>query len=501
MSTLAQNKGKIDAAYLIKSLIGIAIMIVFRFLPAPEPITQAGMALLGEFIGTIFLWTFVDMMWPTFLAMVMFGLDAQVIYPNSWQQAGIHEAGMQAFGNWIVVFVMACMLICFALEKVGTIRRICMWFITTKVARKSPWMFTFMLILSSLVIALFLDVAPAELFVLGIAHEMFQILGFKKGDRWPRYVVVMIAFSAVIGFTMTPICHTLPILWMSIYSSITGAPSNIVAYVGAAFPVGAIIWLAMMAWMKKVIKVDKDVPQLQNIDWAQIEAMKPGPMEKREKIVVTVSILLILCWVVPSMISLVDPDNPFYLAMARLADSSFLFLAIVLLAIVKVDGEPLLDLKEGFAKIDWLPVVLLAGIMMVAGAMGEASTGIPAWISAYVVPLVSGMSPYAMVALICVLSVILTNIANNVPVGIIFVSAGVPMCLELGMDPFPLALGVCVAANLAFTIPPAYVPVGIAYADPYCNGKTVFKNGLYMTVVSMIVCAVLVYPLAHVFGG
>ena len=264
---------------------------------------------------------------------------------------------------------------------------------------------------------------------------------------------------------------------------------------------GAIIWLAMMAWMKKVIKVDKDVPQLQNIDWAQIEAMKPGPMEKREKIVVTVSILLILCWVVPSMISLVDPDNPFYLAMARLADSSFLFLAIVLLAIVKVDGEPLLDLKEGFAKIDWLPVVLLAGIMMVAGAMGEASTGIPAWISAYVVPLVSGMSPYAMVALICVLSVILTNIANNVPVGIIFVSAGVPMCLELGMDPFPLALGVCVAANLAFTIPPAYVPVGIAYADPYCNGKTVFKNGLYMTVVSMIVCAVLVYPLAHVFGG
>ena len=112
MSTLAQSKGKIDASYLIKSLIGIAIMIVFRFIPAPAPITDAGMALLGEFIGTIFLWTFVDMMWPTFLAIVMFGLDAQVIYPNSWQQAGVHEAGMQSFGNWIVVFVMGCLLIC-----------------------------------------------------------------------------------------------------------------------------------------------------------------------------------------------------------------------------------------------------------------------------------------------------------------------------------------------------------------------------------------------------
>ena len=39
--------------------------------------------------------------------------------------------------------------------------------------------------------------------------------------------------------------------------------------------------------------------------------------------------------------------------------------------------------------------------------------------------------------------------------------------------------------------------VGIAYADPYCNGKTVFKNGCYMAVVSMIVCALLIYPIAN----
>ncbi len=502
MSTLAQTKGKVDAAYIVKSVIGIAIMIAFRFIPAPEPITACGMALLGEFIGLIYLWSAVDMMWPTFVAMVLFGLDATVIYPNSWQQAGVYEAGQQSFGNWIAIFVMGCLLICFALEKAGTIRRICMWFVTRKVARKSPWMFTFMLILSALVIALFLDVAPAELFVLGVAHEMFDVMGFKKGDRWPRYVVVMIAFSAVIGFAMTPICHTLPILWMSIYASITGNPANIVAYVCAAAPVGAIIWALMMLWMKKVIKVDKDVPQLENVDWAKIDAMRPGPMDKREKIVVTVSILLIACWVVPSIISLLGPNNPLYplyLAMARLADSSFLFLAIALLAIIKVDGEPLLDLNEAFRKIEWLPVVLLAGIMMVAGAMGEASTGIPAWISTYIVPLVAGMNPYAMVALVCVLCVILTNVANNVPVGIIFVSAGVPMCLELGVNPFPLALGVCVAANLAYTIPPAYVPIGIAYADPYCNGKTVFKNGCYMAVVSMIICAIVIYPLANLF--
>ena len=499
MSTLAQKK-KIDTAYIIKSLIGIAIMIIFRFIPAPEPITRTGMNVLGQFIGLIYLWSAVDMMWPTFVAMVLFGLDAQSVYPNSWQLSGVYEAGQQSFGNWITIFVIACLLVCYALQKSGTITRICMAFITSKSAHKNPKAFTFMFVLAALVISLFLDVAPAQLFVLAIAHEVFEILGFKKGDKWPKYMVICITYSAVIGFAMTPICHTLPILWMSIYSAITGVASNILLYVAIAAPVGIIIWLLMMVWMLKVVKMADNVPELEHIDWARIEAMKPGKMELREKIVVTVSILLVASWIVPSLISLFAPTSPIYLAMARLADSSFLFLAVALLAIIKVDGEPLLDLKEAFAKIEWLPVVLLAGIMMVASAMGEEPTGIPAWISANVVPLVAGLSPYVMVAIIAVLCVILTNIANNVPVGIIFISAGVPMCLELGINPLPLALAVCVGANLAYTIPPAYVPIGIAYADPYCEGKTVLKNGIVMCIVSAIVCAVLIYPLGNLFA-
>lgn len=498
MSTLTQKK-TIDAKYIIKSLIGIAIMIAFRFIPAPEPITRAGMNIIGQFVGLIYLWSAVDMLWPTFLGMVLFGLDAATIYPNTWQLSGIYEAGQQSFGNWIVLFVLGCLLICYALQKTGVIKRICMAFITSRAARKNPRAFTFMFVLAALVISLFLDVAPAQVFMLTIAHEIFEILGFKKGDKWCKYMVICITYSAVIGFAMTPICHTLPILWMSIYSAIAGVPSNIILYIAIAAPVGLLIWLVMMFWMLKVIKMADGVKELENIDWARIEALKPGKPELREKLVTGISILLIACWIVPSIISLFAPESSIYLAFATLADSSFLFLAIVLLAIIKIDGEPLLDLKEAFQKIDWLPIILLAGIMMIASAMGEDTTGIGAWISAYIVPLVSNLSPYAMVALIAVMCVILTNIANNVPVGIIFVSAGVPMCLELGIEPLPLVLAVCVGANLAYTIPPAYVPIGIAYADPYCNGKTVLKNGIVMCLVSAVLCALLIYPLGCLF--
>ena len=88
-------------SYYVKSLIGILIMILFPLIPAPAPITSAGMMVIGQLLGLIFLWSFVDMMWPTFLAIILFGLRAKEIYPNSWQINGIYEAGAQSFGNWM----------------------------------------------------------------------------------------------------------------------------------------------------------------------------------------------------------------------------------------------------------------------------------------------------------------------------------------------------------------------------------------------------------------
>jgi di/tricarboxylate transporter len=148
-----------------------------------------------------------------------------------------------------------------------------------------------------------------------------------------------------------------------------------------------------------------------------------------------------------------------------------------------------------------MPIILLAGIMMVASAMGEDSTGIPAWIMENVIPLVQGLSPFLFIGVICVIGTFLTNIANNVPVGIILVTVGTTAAMNMGLNPAILAVAVCISTNLAYTIPPAYVPIGFAYSDPWCKGSAVFKNGVAMMVFSMIVCFLLVYPLGALFFG
>lgn len=78
----------------------------------------------------------------------------------------------------------------------------------------------------------------------------------------------------------------------------------------------------------------------------------------------------------------------------------------------------------------------------------------------------------------------------RVAVGIIFIVAGTPLALSMGMNPILVGVAVCIGANLAYTIPPSFVPVGISYASPWGGGAVTFRNGLAMTVISCVVMAV-----------
>ena len=185
--------------------------------------------------------------------------------------------------------------------------------------------------------------------------------------------------------------------------------------------------------------------------------------------------------------------------MHKMTDTSFIFIIVAILAILRIGGKALLDLKEAFKEVAWLGIVLLAGIMMIATALGEPTTGITGFVTGIITPLTEGLSPFVVVLILAVASVVLTNIANNVPVGIIFVSVGVPLCFTMGINPVIVAITVAISANMSFTIPPSFVPVGFAYADPYCEGKTVLKNGIFVALLACVVCGLLIYPLATLF--
>ncbi len=492
--TMSKVKHK-DGVYYIKLLIGLLIMFGCGFLPAPAPITSTGMALIGMFFGLIYMYSVLDTVWPNIVVMVLFGLHAFDIYPNSVQDAGIYEAGWRVFGHNIPVLMLGMLLVSYALESCGLLNRIAVWFITRKVVQRGPWMFTLMFFLATLVMSLCMDCSAMSVVMLGIAHEIFDRLGFKKGDPWPRMLVTGTVWITCMGFAMTPIGHNLAIMFTGMIGTATGTEISLFKYMLVGIPVGLCILALMLLYFRFIVR--PDTSRFQSVDYNVIQEMYPGKMSTHEKWISGIGIAVLLALVLPGLVDFILPGNAFSSLMNGLAPGFVVFSAIGLMVMIRIDGKPLLDLPVAMSKISWSIQLLVGGIVTVALAMIEDTTGISAWASQFILPMFNGLSPVAATMLICALCVILTNILNNVAIGAIFAAICTPLTQTIGINPGVLAMAVSLCAQMGFTTPAAFPTIAFATSDPYSNNNYVLRHGLVMTVICLVVSVLLLFPLAN----
>lgn len=452
------------------------------------------------FLGLFFFYAFVDTVWPNIVVICIYALHAFSIYPNAPQSAGIDVAGNAVFGFSIPFFIIGMFILNYALESCGLLRRIALWFVTRKIARRSPWMFTFMLFLATLVLASFMDVSPATVVMIAIAHSIFESLGFNKGDAWPRMVVTGITWIVCIGFWMTPIGHNIVILFIGIISAATGQSVNLFAYMMVGVPVGVCFFLLLFLYFRFVVK--PDVSHFNEVDFNVIESMRPGRMGMREKLIAIIGVITLILLIAPGFADVVSPGNGFSTIFNTLSITYIIYAAVAVMAIIRVENKPLLDIPEACSKISWSQVILVGTIVMVALSMSEGTTGIPQWVSENVAPiLTSGSHAYTFI-MIAVMCVILTNIMNNVAVGVIFCTICIPMVGTVGLNAYILTVVITICSQMGFTTPAAFPTIALATGDDYSNSAYVFRHGISMTVIGLILSVAMVYPLSVlVFGN
>lgn len=481
------------ARHYILSLLGLAFMMFFRFVPPPEPVTSAGMAVLGDLIGFIILISAVDYLWPAFAVIGFYAFDAFKIHPDSVQDAGIYEAAASSWGNWITLFLVSMLLICTAMEKTGLMRRIALFFVTRKFAKKGAWPFTIMLFLAILVVSSVLDPVPACLTMIMCSHEIIKTLGFQKGDAWPKMVITSIPIIAGIGFAMSPIGHNLPIAILTMVAEATNTQINIAKYLVIGIPIGLVLFIAMILFFRYISK--PDVSKFSRVDFSDIDNMRPGKMNKREKIVAIVAVIVLMLWLIPGFAALVVPDSSFINLLNELTLLWPPVMAAAFLGFVKLDGEPLLDIKAACKDLDWTSVIMFASVIMIALTVNEDTTGIPQWLAENVAPMIGGFGAFAAVAFFGLLAVFLTNLMGNWAVAVVLSSVALAVSTTTGIAPGVFAVAIAIGSNLAFTTPAAQVIISFSMSDEYSEGGYVFKTGVAMMIISMIVMGLLMYPL------
>ena len=160
-----------------------------------------------------------------------------------------------------------------------------------------------------------------------------------------------------------------------------------------------------------------------------------------------------------------------------------------LLAAGAIVMSGILSVEQSYRAIGWTTVILVGAMMPLSTAMME--TGAAKLVADYLVSVVGGAGPYALLAGLFLLTAILGQLISNTATALIVIPIGVAAATSLGISPRPVLMSTAVAAAAAFLTPIATPtnlmvmgPGGYAFGDYWKLGLPLL---LWFFVVSVFI--------------
>jgi hypothetical protein len=468
----------------IHIIIGIAIMTIFSFLEPIEPITPMGMRIIGLFIGTLYLWSTVDALWPSFFAIVITALMGY---------EPIAKALADSLGSSTVWMFIAIFALFGAMDEIGLTDRIIAKCLSSPLLRGHPWLFTSLIFVTQIIIANTVGALVSTLLMWEVIAKVRDLTTFKNGDRWLHLMVMGAAFTGASSTIILPFRSMMMISLMDIVTKATGLTANYTQVMLFALPMVFIIMAIYILMMRYVFKTD--VSPLMNLDPSAFK-QELGPMTSIQKVMLTIFSLWLLTLFAGSYLPKGTWTAAKYNSMAA-AGVTILFFCIA--SIIEMNGKPLVRFQATVQKIPWGMIIMIGCAIFLATIITDKSTGILPALTQVLTPFLQGHSAYIFIALILATSVLLTNIANNMVIATMMC----PILISINaIQPFNL-LGAIVllhfAVNFALILPSGSPVAAVLFSHEMCDIKNHFKFSIMAVALATIALIVIGYPLAALF--
>ena len=479
MKSLKEN----NLARYIIILVSVLIIVAFKFIPAPEGLSQSGMAVIGVFLGVLILWLTISIDWPSLLCILALGILPELSFKNLF---------MASFGSDTFVFLFCTFICTYALSTTNVIKKIALWFVSNKLAKKGPWWFITMFFFSVIFIGMF--VSPSVLFVvlLPILEEIYRITKIEKGSKVGKVLMIGLAICVSISSGMTPIAHVFPILSFGIFQNITGQTINYGSYMAIAIPVGIILTILMILVFRIILRPDVSVLKDVSLDEMKKELPKTSA---RDIVTLVIFGICVLLWVLPSIFQNVG-DGAFYKLFNGYGTAFPAIIGVVLLCIIWVDGKPLVNIKDACSKgVPFSSLIMCAGTLALGSAMTNDAIGLKSFLIDNLSSSLAGLAPFVLLIIFALWAAFQTNVSSNMVTATIVTTVAMPIMLAVGSVQY---CAICASiigmlSAFAFATPPSMPHIAIASSSDWANTKDMLIYGSIGALLSVILAVLVGY--------
>ena len=479
------------AVYWIHTFVYFLITFCFGYLPF-HALTPFGMTIVGIFIGLLYGWTFIGFVWPSMMSIFALGLCGYFKTPQA--------AFANAFSNHLVIFMLLVLVFTAYCEKSGINKKLSCWFLSRKGLAGKPWCFTFMVLLGTFVVSFLVDGNAVVFLVWNLMYSVFDEMGYRKGDRYPAYLLAGVAISAILSFGCKPwgnVC----ILAIGALEASSGGQYTVdyLTFMATTIPLCILFIVAYFLVMKYVFK--PDVSKLRNLSEAYLESMRSDlKLNPAQKIAGAALIVFMGLMLLPNLMM----GGPNVLGI--LGQFNFLAaIAVVLIAlcVMRLEGMPLLDFdacaRDG---IHWHVFWITAAALPVSAAVSSDAAGITAWLGEVMNTYFKDANVIVFLVLFSIVINLLTQFTHNVSLVLIAVPIAWQVSQSLGLNPVALTVLVIIAAACAYATPAASTVAAVLFSNvDWIGVRTSFKAGFSAVLAGLIVLFLFGFPvIAMVYG-
>lgn len=379
-----------------------------------------------------------------------------------------------AYGNPLILLLLGGFILSTALARNGAHRRIALTMVNIFGGNSSRRL-VFGFMAASAILSMWISNTATTLMLLPVA---LAVLEKAEDPKLATPLLLGIAYAASIGGIGTPIGTPPNVVFMGIYTQITGLEIGFAQWMAWAVPIVLVLVPFIALWLTR------NLTHTGSIDLPKVGAWQSG--EVRVLIVFALTALLWITRKEPMGGWTAWMDFPYS------NDYVVAFVAVVALFIIPDGkGERLLD-WETATTIPWGMLILFGAGIAIAAAF--TSSGLSQMIGT----LLSGLAALHLLLLmlsICLVVTFLTEATSNTATTTLLMPILGAAAIGAGMDPKLFMIPAAMSASCAFMLPVATAPNLIMFSTGRFTIETMAREGFALNFIGALVIGVGCYLL------